>query len=267
MPEHNISSMALGIFILWFGWYGFNCGSTLGIIGSGGIAAKVAVNTTVAASGGCLVGIIVAYRLERTFNVCVAMNGILAGLVSITASCAFVDPWMAFIIGTVGSSIHYAARRLLHKLQIDDPLDAVPIHLFGGSWGLLCSGIFCTDQALQYAGYPNANDACASGRQFGTQFIGLLIITSWSAFFAVVYWQIAKVVVGLRVSAEMEEMGERCPNATARVIVIVDFSHLMWNCQKTGVEEVWCGQRHSMPAMPRALAATRHGDSFDDPAM
>lgn len=226
MPEHNISTMALGIFILWFGWYGFNCGSTLAIIGRGSIAAKVAVNTTIAACGGCLLALIVAHRLERTFNVCVAMNGILAGLVSITASCAFVSPWMAFIIGTVGSAIHYGARRLLHRLQIDDPLDAVPIHLFGGGWGLLCSGIFCTDEAVRYAGYPHVNDACSSGRQFGTQFLGLLIIVSWSAVFAAVYWSIARMWVGLRVSAEVEEMGERPLGTIARVMARLVGHHL-----------------------------------------
>ena len=95
------------------------------------------------------------------------LNGTLAGLVGITANCAVVDPWMAFIIGLVSAFILYLGHYLLLWLKIDDPVDATVVHGFCGYWGLLCSGIFCTDKNVQYAAYPNTNDACARGEQFG----------------------------------------------------------------------------------------------------
>jgi len=207
MPEHNIAFMALGVGMLWFGWYGFNCGSVLNFVEAGELAGKVAVNTTIAAAAGCIVGVFTSYQFENVFSVSVALNGILAGLVSITAPCAVVTPWMSFIIGGVGSSIHYSFRRILFKLQIDDPLDAAPIHAFAGIWGLLSVGIFCTDDAVQYAGYPNINNSCSSGRQFATQVIGALIIIVWSITLSTIVWITVKFTIGLRVPAVLEEMG------------------------------------------------------------
>jgi len=207
MPEHNIAFMALGVGMLWFGWYGFNCGSVLDFVHAGELAGKVAVNTTIAAASGCIVGVFVSYHFENIFSVSVALNGILAGLVSITAPCAVVTPWMAFLIGGIGSSIHYAFRRILFKLRIDDPLDAAPIHGFAGIWGLLSVGIFCTDDAVQYAGYPNVNNACGSGRQFATQVIGSLIILCWTVTMSTIVWIICEFTIGLRVPAVLEEMG------------------------------------------------------------
>eukprot|EP00281_Chroomonas_sp_CCMP1168_P019063 CAMPEP_0206235002 /NCGR_PEP_ID=MMETSP0047_2-20121206/12907_1 /ASSEMBLY_ACC=CAM_ASM_000192 /TAXON_ID=195065 /ORGANISM="Chroomonas mesostigmatica_cf, Strain CCMP1168" /LENGTH=675 /DNA_ID=CAMNT_0053659157 /DNA_START=32 /DNA_END=2059 /DNA_ORIENTATION=+ len=207
MPEHNIAFMALGVGILWFGWYGFNCGSTLALAGFGNLVAKVALNTTIAGAAGCVMGVLNSRFFEKTFNVGVALNGILAGLVSITGSCAVVNPWMACIIGSAGSTIFYGARRLLFKLKIDDPLDAAPIHGFAGIWGVLASGIFCTDANVQYAKYPNVNNACGSGQQFAVQVIGMLIILAWTVVTSAFFFTLIKYTIGLRVPAHFEEMG------------------------------------------------------------
>eukprot|EP00284_Hemiselmis_tepida_P004997 CAMPEP_0174948308 /NCGR_PEP_ID=MMETSP1355-20121228/88720_1 /TAXON_ID=464990 /ORGANISM="Hemiselmis tepida, Strain CCMP443" /LENGTH=496 /DNA_ID=CAMNT_0016195815 /DNA_START=9 /DNA_END=1495 /DNA_ORIENTATION=+ len=207
MPEHNIAFMALGVGMLWFGWYGFNCGSVLNFVAQGELAGKVAVNTTISAASGCIMGVFTSYHFENVFSVSVALNGILAGLVSITAPCAVVTPWMSFVIGGVGSAVHYSFRRILFKLQIDDPLDAAPIHAFAGIWGILSVGIFCTDDAVRYAGYPNNNNSCSSGRQFATQLIGCLIIMVWTCLMSTIVWVVCKYTIGLRVPAVLEEMG------------------------------------------------------------
>mmetsp|Transcript_54472 Transcript_54472/g.133154 ORF Transcript_54472/g.133154 Transcript_54472/m.133154 type:complete len:660 (+) Transcript_54472:61-2040(+) len=207
MPAHNAALMALGTLILWFGWYGFNCGSTLALAGFGNLVAKVALNTTIAGAAGCVMGVLNSRFFEKTFNVGVALNGILAGLVSITGSCAVVNPWMACIIGSAGSTIFYGARRLLFKLKIDDPLDAAPIHGFAGIWGVLASGIFCTDANVQYAKYPNVNNACGSGQQFAVQVIGMLIILAWTVVTSAFFFTLIKYTIGLRVPAHFEEMG------------------------------------------------------------
>jgi len=208
MEYYNTTLMALGTFILWFGWYGFNCGSTLAVSGNGAnVAAKVAMTTTIAGASAALTCVVVARVVEGVFDVGMGLNGILAGLVSITANCAVVDPWMAFIIGCVGGIIYYNAHYLLLRLRIDDPLDAFPIHGLCGLWGVLATGIFCTDANVQYAGYPNVNDACGRGEQFGVQAVGAIIIIVWSVTCATALFMSMKVTMGLRVSEHIEIQG------------------------------------------------------------
>ncbi|EKX44052.1 ammonium transporter [Guillardia theta CCMP2712] len=205
---HNTTLMALGTTILWFGWYGFNCGSTLALSGgAANVAGKVAVTTTISAAAGCLMATIISRFLEGTFDIGLALNGILAALVGITANCSVVNPWMAFLIGIISAWIYYGASKLLLKLRIDDPLDAFPIHGACGFWGLLATGIFCTDANVQYAAYPNVNDACGRGEQFAVQLIGGLVIVAWASVMSGLTFLVMKFVVGLRVSSEIEEAG------------------------------------------------------------
>ncbi|KAJ1488797.1 ammonium transporter AmtB-like domain-containing protein, partial [Baffinella frigidus] len=200
---------ALGTTILWFGWYGFNCGSTLMLSGgAANLAGKVAVTTTLSATASCLTATLISHFFEKTFDIGIALNGILAGLVGITANCSVVDPWHAVLIGFFSAWIYYGARRLLFFLKIDDPLDAFPIHGCCGYWGLLATGIFCTDENVQYAAYPNVNTACASGEQFGVQVVvGGLIIFVWSFVVSGLVFLGMKMTIGIRVSEEVEEQG------------------------------------------------------------
>lgn len=109
MPERNVTLMILGVGVLWFGWYGFNCGSVYGLSGDGNLVGKIAVNTTIAAASGGIVSIFMSQIVQKVYNVSMLLNGILAGLVSITASADIVDPWMAMVIGFVGALWYLAA--------------------------------------------------------------------------------------------------------------------------------------------------------------
>jgi hypothetical protein len=170
-------------------------------------AAKVAFTMTISASSATLTAALISKILYGYFDISMVLNGTLAGLVGITANCAVVDPWMAFIIGLVSAFILYLGHYLLLWLKIDDPVDATVVHGFCGYWGLLCSGIFCTDKNVQYAAYPNTNDACARGEQFGVQVVGGLLIIAWCIGLSGSLFIVLKYTVGLRVTEEVEDQG------------------------------------------------------------
>ena len=128
-PAQSSTFATLGCMILWFGWYGFNCASTLGISGGySGIAAKVAVTTTLAAAGGAITAGALTSLLEGLQDLSAMSNGILAGLVSITAPCSATEPWAALVIGCIGGVVYYFAVKLLDKLGVDDVVLAIPVH-------------------------------------------------------------------------------------------------------------------------------------------
>jgi len=141
---HSVPFVVLGTFILWFGWYGFNCGSTLGLSDArtGALAAQVAMNTTIAPAIGGITVFFLQYVQLRKYDVCIFCNGILAGLVSITAGCGNVTPGSAFVIGLLGGIVYFLTSILLKKLKVDDPLDAFPIHGCCGAWGVLAAALF-----------------------------------------------------------------------------------------------------------------------------
>eukprot|EP00961_Rhodomonas_salina_P063032 846739-Rhodomonas_salina.1 len=208
LHDGNKTLQSLGVFILWFGWYGFNCGSTLAISGGAAIVAgKVAMTTTIAASVSCITATLLAKIFDGVFDVSMGLNGILAGLVSITANCSVVNPWHAVIIGAAGAIVLYIGHYVLLWLQIDDPCDACIIHGFCGLWGVWATGIFCTDANVQYAGYPNVNDACKRGEQFGVQVVGSLTIVAWVIVTAGLLFTCINASIGMRVPEEVEEDG------------------------------------------------------------
>jgi len=212
-PGHNPVLAALGGFILWFGWYGFNAGSTL--IFTGGaqfVAGKVAVTTTLAACGGGLTVLFIGRLATKSFDLSMALNGILAGLVSITAGCSVVDPWSSVLIGIIGGIVYFGFSRLLLRLKIDDPLDASPIHCFCGFWGVLSVGLFATPENVMNA---YATDSLSNigvffggdGTLFGVQLLGGIIIFCWTALLSsLVFFPLKKLRL-LRVTAEVEDAG------------------------------------------------------------
>merc|ERR1719454_2411095 len=141
---HSLPLVVLGTFILWFGWYGFNCGSTLGMssTSTGALAAQVAMNTTLAAATGGISVFLIRYAIMKKYDVGGLCNGILAGLVSITAGCGNVESGSAVAIGLIGAFVYQGASMLLVKLKIDDPVDASPVHGACGIWGVLAAGLF-----------------------------------------------------------------------------------------------------------------------------
>ena len=197
---HNKLIAALGVAILWFGWYGFNAGSTLLIAdGMSGVASKVAVTTTLAAAGAATSCTIFSRVVYGHFDLMLSLNGVLAGLVSITAPCPVVDPWAAIIIGVIGSAVYMVFSKLL---KIDDPLDAFPIHGACGFWGVVSVALFCTDENVAYSyGWDNTDNLLITQLIGGGCIAGWTIVTSGSLFFAL------RMAGQIRVSAQEEEEG------------------------------------------------------------
>ena len=200
---HNIPLASLGVFILWFGWFGFNPGSTLSV-GDGSLIARVAINTNLAAAAGGIAAMITVWRSFGKPDLSMAMNGALAGLVAITAPCAFVDPWAAIVIGAVGGVIVVLGVVFLDKHRIDDPVGAVPVHGFNGLWGTLAIGIF----GQESLGVAHNGLLYGGGlTQLGIQFLG---VASAALFIVVTMGSLFKLIdatIGLRVTVEEEHRG------------------------------------------------------------
>src|SRR5678810_1461363 len=145
MPAHDVIIGACGGLILWFGWYGFNPGSTLSALDMQGIA-RVSFNTTMAACSAGLTALLYAYLRVKKWDLGLTTNGFLAGLVAITCPCYWVSPTGAFFIGIVAGFVVVYATDLLEFVRIDDPIGAVPVHMFAGIWGTLSLGLFATGQ-------------------------------------------------------------------------------------------------------------------------
>ena len=211
IPGHNISLAALGVFLLWFGWYGFNPGSTLGLSGGfAALAAKVAVNTTLAAGAGA-VGCAFLSQLRTTkFDIGLTLNGALGGLVAITAPCATVDPWAAVIIGLVAAPIVIFGIEMLDRLGVDDPVGAISVHGFAGVWGVLSVGLLSSQEGIAQAYVASDSYGLLLGggaEQLGIQALGVLAIAGWTVATSAILFAVIKYTVGLRVSPEEEERG------------------------------------------------------------
>jgi Amt family ammonium transporter len=145
MPPHNLVLGAVGGLILWFGWYGFNPGSTLSALDVQGIG-RVSFNTTLAACSAGLTALFISYARTRKWDLGLTVNGFLGGLVAITCPCYWVSPTGAFFIGIVAAPVVIYGLDLLEHLRIDDPIGAVPVHMFAGIWGTLSLGLFATGE-------------------------------------------------------------------------------------------------------------------------
>lgn len=204
IPGHNMTSAALGVLILWLGWFGFNPGSTMAA-SNGTAISHILVNTNMAAATGALGALMAAWVLLRKPDFSMVLNGCLAGLVAITAPCAFVSIGSGAVIGFIAGIIVVLAVILLDKLKIDDPVGAIPVHLFNGVWGTLALGLFYDD------GIATNIAALATGKtpwqQFVVQLQGVLCVGAFVLAAAVLIWLIIKVTLGLRVSEEEEIEG------------------------------------------------------------
>ncbi|GMH39248.1 hypothetical protein BSKO_07146 [Bryopsis sp. KO-2023] len=191
----SLKSATLGVFILWFGWYGFNTASTGCMVGCMYSASKAAMNTTVSAStGGLIVVVMNVYHKQYPAIVSPVLNGILAGLVSITAGCSLVEPYGAALIGTIGGFIYYWCATLLEFWRIDDPLEAAPVHFFCGVWGLISVGIFATEENVKRV-YPQETVSYGflyggGGEQLGLQLLGALAISAWTVILSGILFQV-----------------------------------------------------------------------------
>merc|ERR1719506_3083164 len=207
---HNVPNAALGTLILWFGWYGFNCGSTLYMSGFGDAqsAGLVAVNTTLAPAGGGIAALILRrFVLEpKMLTVTAVCGGILAGLVSITAGCGNIHPRAAFPVGFIGGIIYCLASDLLQKLKIDDPVEAFAVHGAGGIWGCLAVPL-CDINLLSGVGGDLFGPGISLMDSLIAQVAGIIVIILWSGILSFVMFSIIKALNLLRVDEHHEEMG------------------------------------------------------------
>ena len=200
---HNIPLVALGVFVLWFGWFGFNPGSALGLDDLE-LVARVTINTNLAAAAGAISAMVTAWLRFGKPDFAFTMNGVLAGLVAITAPCAVVTPGYAILIGIIGGSISVAGFLWLDHHRIDDPVGAVPVHGFCGVWGTLAVGIF--GQAA--LGSPNNGLLYGGGfTQLGIQALGTLAAVLFIMVTMFIIFKIIDAMIGLRVSEEEELQG------------------------------------------------------------
>ncbi|XP_046350572.2 putative ammonium transporter 3 [Haliotis rufescens] len=210
IPSSNPVNTLLGLFMLWWGWLGFNCGSTFGI--SGGkwkLATRAAATTILSSCGGGITAFIISYVFhKRKYIIPLIVNGILGSLVSVSAICAVTTTWAAVIIGSVGAIIAALSDFLLFKLKIDDPVGASSVHLFCSIWGLLCCGIFAQKDQIQ--GEFNFNHGLLWGGGWyllGVQTLSVVTIILWSAVMSVIILKAIDLTIGLRVSTEEEIVG------------------------------------------------------------
>ncbi len=213
MPPHNVIMGAVGGLILWFGWYGFNPGSTLSALDASGIG-RVSFNTTLAACSGGLAALFYSYMRSGKWDLGLTTSGFLAGLVAITCPCYWVDPVGAFFIGIIGAAAAIIGLEVLEYLRIDDPIGAVPVHMFAGIAGTVSLGLFA---AGRY-GAPTATGADVSSvvtglfyggglHQFWKQAYGTLSVASAVFVAAMVLMYAVKLTRTLRISEEGEQEG------------------------------------------------------------
>ncbi|MEO8270338.1 MAG: ammonium transporter, partial [Aureliella sp.] len=197
MPGHSIPIAALGVFILWFGWYGFNPGSQLAFQSTSDIDAvmHIAVTTSLAAAAGGLMASFVSWGVFGKPDLSMGLNGILGGLVGITAGCDCMSTWMSLVVGAVAGVVVILGVLLLDKLQIDDPVGAFPVHGMCGVWGCMAIGIL-----------PNAHLESGS-TNFMVQLIGTASICGWSLFAMSILFCALRVTGLLRVTPEEEFTG------------------------------------------------------------
>ena len=198
IPGHNLTAMALGVFILWFCWFGFNGGSTVSMTGDDTMvsAGLICFNTNMAAALATCAALITTWVRYGKPDVSLTFNGALAGLVAITAGCDMVDPYGAAIIGIVAGVLCVFSVEFFDNIaKIDDPVGAVSVHCVNGAWGTLATGLFSTSQGLFYGhGFTF----------FGTQVLGLLSVAVWVLVAMFIIFTLIKKTIGLRVSEKEE---------------------------------------------------------------
>ena len=201
IPGHNLTLACLGVFILWFGWFGFNPGSQLAAAGYGDQTAisHVFLTTNLAACTGGFLALIVSWIKYGKPSLSLTLNGILAGLVGVTAGCDLVSPMGAALIGAIcGTVMIFAVEFIEHRLKIDDPVGASSVHGVCGSLGTILTGLFAAEGGTFYGG----------GFGFlGAQIFGVIIVGGWAALMGYIIFKVLDKVHGLRVPARIEEEG------------------------------------------------------------
>ncbi|MDH3649353.1 MAG: ammonium transporter [Saprospiraceae bacterium] len=198
IPGHNLPLAAVGAFMLWFGWFGFNPGSTLAAVGNWQLIGQVVSNTFLASAAGGVATMAYTHFRYGQIDITMVINGVLAGLVAITAGCNVVGPNSAIIIGFIAGVLVDVAVVVIDRMKVDDPVGAIAVHGINGVWGTIAVGLFATESGLFFGG---------GAGQLATQSIGVLAIAAFSFVVTYVVFQILKATVGVRVSREVENTG------------------------------------------------------------
>jgi len=214
IPGHNMGLVAIGTFILWLGWFGFNPGSTMSA--DPAAISHICITTNTAGAVGAIVATLVAWALFKKPDFSMTVNGCLAGLVAITAPCAFVSVGGSFIIGLVAGVLVVFAVQFFDKVKVDDPVGALSVHLVNGVWGTLAVGLFATASAPSMGGavdnVPGSHPAAGLFYEGGiaqllTQLKGIGSVAAFVFPCALVVWYVLKLTMGVRVTPEEELEG------------------------------------------------------------
>ncbi|MFH0977022.1 MAG: ammonium transporter [Spirochaetota bacterium] len=202
---HSMSLVTLGGIVLWFGWFGFNPGSTMAV-GDGSAIAHIAVTTNTSAAMAILTSTIMSWIIQKKPDLSMIINGALAGLVAITAPCAFVSVGSAAVIGLIAGVLVVLAVLMFDKLRLDDPVGALSVHLVNGVFGTLAVGLFAQDKIT---GTATGNGLFNGGglKLLGAQALGVVSVGAFTFVAAAIVWYVIKVTMGLRVSREEEIQG------------------------------------------------------------
>jgi Amt family ammonium transporter len=213
MLPHDLTVATVGGLILWFGWYGFNPGSTLSAMDFEGVG-RVAANTTLAACAAGLAAMLYAFPKTKTWDVSFTVNGFLAGLVAVTCPCYWVSPTGAIVLGAIAGVIVVVGVDVLEWLRIDDPIGAVPVHGMCGIWGTLSLGFFACGQYGVTGAIAADNSAPLTGLFYGggftlltAQLIGSVIVTTATFSIAMVLMYAVNALGVLRVTEHGELQG------------------------------------------------------------
>lgn len=205
IPGHNMSLATIGLFVLWFGWFGFNPGSTMSMSNPGDVA-HILMTTNTAAIAGVITSTAVSWIFIGKPDLGMTINGCLAGLVAVTAGCAYFDILGSLIIGSIAGVIVVFAAILFDKMKIDDPVGATSVHLVNGVFGTICVGLFAKEGVTSLSvvnGLFNGGGLSL----LGTQLIGILAVFAFVFPGSLLVWFVIKKTMGIRVTLEEEISG------------------------------------------------------------
>jgi Amt family ammonium transporter len=207
IPGHNMTSAAIGVFVLWFGWFGFNPGSTMAADAAS--IAHIATTTNIAAAAGTISSMLAAWVFLKKPDLGITLNGSLAGLVAITAGCAFVSVTSALIIGVVSGLLVVAAVLFFDRVRIDDPVGATAVHLANGVFGTIAVGLFADPSVAPSAAVAKPGLLLGGGMaQLGPQLLGVGVVAGVVLTLSAVAWYVTKLISGgVRVTADEEIEG------------------------------------------------------------
>lgn len=203
IPAHNMSTATLGALILWLGWFGFNPGSTMAA--DADAISRIALTTNTAAAAATLSATLTAWLMLGKPDLSMILNGTLAGLVAVTAPCAFISVPSSLVIGLIAGVLVVLAVIMFDKLKIDDPVGALSVHLINGVFGTFALGLFAEDRFMP--GTTGNGLLFGGTKLFFAQIVGIVSIGAFTFIISLIAWSVIKAIFGLRVSEEEETMG------------------------------------------------------------